>query len=75
MFLFPKIGEVKMRRLEIGLSQHKLSQIAGLGGNAINRIESGKTSGIHPLRAKAIAEALNCEVTDIFINENLLSPH
>lgn len=73
MFLTPKIDKVRMRRLEIGLSQHKLSLIAGLGGNAINRIESGETASVHPLRAKAIAKALHCKVSDIFIDEKQAS--
>jgi DNA-binding XRE family transcriptional regulator len=69
MFVQAKLDELRSRRKAANLSQHRLSLIAGLGGNAINNIESGATRAIHPLRAKAIAEALHCEVSDIFINE------
>lgn len=68
MYLVPKVGEIKRRRLESDLSQHKLSMLAGLGGQAINRIERGETSCVHPLRAREIAKALHCGVEDIFTN-------
>lgn len=43
MYLIPKVSEIRTRRLDVGLSQHSLSRTAGLGGQAINRIESGET--------------------------------
>lgn len=58
MYLIPKVSEIRTRRLDAGLSQHSLSRTAGLGGQAINRIESGETSSVHPLRAREIAKAL-----------------
>lgn len=66
MYLHPKITEIQKKRLAVGLSQHGLSLKAGLGGQAINRIESGETSSVHPLRAREIAKALDCKVADIF---------
>lgn len=67
MYLVPKVSEIRTRRLDAGLSHHSLSKTAGLGGQAINRIESGETSSVHPLRAREIAKALHCKVEDIFI--------
>lgn len=66
MYLIPKVSEIKARRLAADLSQHGLSKKAGLGGQAINRIESGETTSVHPLRAREIAKALQCKVEDIF---------
>ena len=48
MYLFPKITEIRERRLAADLSQHGLSLKAGLGGQAINRIERGETTTVHP---------------------------
>lgn len=66
MYLFPKITEIRERRLAADLSQHGLSLKAGLGGQAINRIERGETTTVHPLRAREIAKPLQCGVEDIF---------
>lgn len=66
MFMTPKIDEIVKRRNDAGLSQHQLSLKAGIGGSSLSRIESGTTTAIHPLRAKAIAKTLGCKVTDIF---------
>ncbi len=66
MYLIPNVEEIKRRRLESGLSQHGLSLKAGLGGQAINRIERGETTTVHPLRAREIAKALQCKVEVIF---------
>lgn len=67
MFVKPKIEEVRRRREAIGWSQHHLSIKAGLSGCAVSRIESGKTTLIHPLRAKALAEALGCNIEEICV--------
>lgn len=64
--LVPKIEEIRQRRLKAGLSMWKLSLMAGLPQNALLRIEKGKTSYTHPIRARAIAKALQCGVEDIF---------
>lgn len=61
-----KREEIKRRRKEAGLSQKQLSERAGLPGNAICRIEKGESERTHPLRARVIAEALRCNVEDIF---------
>ena len=54
MYLIPRISAIREKRLEANLSQHMLSLKAGLGGQAINRIEREETNSVHPLRAKAI---------------------
>ena len=59
-----KRDEIKRRRLESGLNKKELK--AGLPANAIGRIEKGESEQTHPLRARAIAEALRCGVEDIF---------
>lgn len=64
--LIPKIEEIQRRREEAGLSRCQLSQAAGLPKNALSRIEYRQTNYTHPIRARAIAEALHCELTDIF---------
>lgn len=61
-----KREELKHRRLVSGLNKKELSLKAGLPANAIGRIEKGESEQTHPLRARAIAEALQCEVEDIF---------
>lgn len=66
MYLKPKVKELQSLRKLNGLSMHQLSLKAGLGGQAICRIENEITKSIHPLRAKEIARVLDCEVKDIF---------
>ena len=61
-----KREEIKRRRLVNGLNKKELSLRAGLPANAIGRIEKGESERTHPLRARAIAEALHCGVEDIF---------
>ena len=56
----------------MNLSQRQLSSKAGLPLNAICRIEKGNNSYVYPIRAKAIAEALGCEIIDIFKEVNNL---
>lgn len=66
MMLRPKPNEIKRLRFIKGLSQHKLSLSAGLGGSSICRIEKLDSLSVHHLRANAIASALDCNVEDIF---------
>ncbi len=66
MFVKPKIKEIQKKRKKLGLSKHQVSLKAGLGGSSLSRIETGTTKHIHPLRARAIAEMLQCDVEDIF---------
>ena len=68
--LKPNIAEINKRRKELSLSCYALSKKAGLPLNAIARIESGKYANTYPIRAKAIAEALNCKLSDIFMEVN-----
>ena len=48
------------------MSRQKLSLMAGLPKKAILRIEAGRASYTYPIRARAISEALNCQIGDIF---------
>lgn len=65
MFLKPKGATIKNRRESLGYSRYALSMKAGLGGNAIKRMEEGLHL-VHPLRAKAIAEIFGCDIEEIF---------
>ena len=64
--LIPLRDEIRTRRIEMKLNCSQLSLKAGLPQNAIGRIERGESKFTHPLRAKVIAKALGCKVTDIF---------
>lgn len=62
----PRQEEIKKRREKLGLLRSELSRRAGLPDNAILRIEKGETKYTHPIRARAIADALGCELEDVF---------
>ena len=47
MYLIPIASEIRKKRIDAHLSQHGLSLKAGLGGQAINRIERKELSLIH----------------------------
>lgn len=64
--LVPNKLKIVERRLELKLSQKALSQKAGLPENAVYRLENKDFRYIYPIRAKAIARALKCKVSDIF---------
>lgn len=64
--LVPKKEEIKRRREKKGFSQRQLSCKAGLPVNAVCRLENGNYSFTYPLRAKAIADALDCNIEDVF---------
>lgn len=66
MYLKPKIDEIQQRRKQLHLTKHQVSLRAGLGNQALSRIETNTTKAIHPLRAKQIAKVLKCKVSDIF---------
>ena len=65
--IIPKADEIKKRREEKGLTKAGLSRKAGLPTNAIYRIESKEVAYTFPIRARAIANALECELEDVFI--------
>lgn len=65
MLLNVKQQQLSDRRKSMNLSQHKLSILSGLSGNAIFRMET-KEHRVSPLRAKAVADILECDVADIF---------
>lgn len=62
----PKREIIHELRIKKGLSMNQLSIIAGLSPCSIYRIERGISTYTHPIRAKVIAEALDCKVEDIF---------
>lgn len=64
--IIPKKEEIQKRREALGLTKAGLSRKAGLSTNALFRIESGESGYTHPIRAKAIAEALECQLEDVF---------
>ncbi len=64
--LKPKSAEIKKRRMARTLSQRQLSILCGLPDNAICRIEKGDFQSIYPIRARAIAQALQCELYELF---------
>jgi DNA-binding XRE family transcriptional regulator len=65
MYLKPKSEAIASKRTELKLSRYALSKKAGLGKYAIARMEEGSHS-VHPLRAKAVADALGCSINDLF---------
>ena len=67
MFVIPKVEALRQRRIAQGLDMKGLSIKAGLPGNAILRIEKGECARTNHLRAQSIADALGCQVEDIFI--------
>lgn len=66
MFVIPKVEALRQRRIAQGLDMKGLSTKAGLPGNAILRIEKGECARTNHLRAQSIADALGCQVEDIF---------
>jgi len=54
-----EIGQrIKKRRLELGLTQLKLSEMAGISQSALQGVESGKSKS--PRNIGSMARALNC---------------
>lgn len=65
MYIVP-IGEnIRKKREEKGLSRYALSKKANLGAYALARMEKEEHK-THMLRAKALCDALNCEITELF---------
>lgn len=62
----PKISRLREQREKCGLTRFALSKKIGMGGSALYRIEAGISPSVHGLTAKAIADALGCQVEDIF---------
>lgn len=60
------------KRTEKNLSQHKLSVISGLSGNAIFRMEKYDHK-VNKFHAKAVADALGCSINELFIRERVAS--
>lgn len=69
MWLTPKSQAIKERREEKGYSMRSLSIIAGLGKSSVMRMEKN-INHVHPLRAEALAKALDCTVDDLFEKED-----
>lgn len=59
----PSIAQnIKQKRKEQGLSQDKLSKLAGVAYNTIVKIESGENSNPTIITLQKIAKALNVRV-------------
>lgn len=65
-----KTEELKRKRLQAGLSRTKLSRLAGLGAYTAARLEDGIVSTTRYISAKAIADVLKCDVSEIFDDRN-----
>lgn len=65
MLLCVRKDKLIAKRKMMNLSQHELSLLSGLSGNAVFRMEA-QSHKVNPLRAKAVANVLNCEVSEIF---------
>ena len=65
--LIPLREEIRKRRIEKELTMSALSKKANLPNNALYRIEKGNFKYVFPIRAIAIANALDCDISDIFI--------
>ena len=65
MLMMVNQAELARKREEKGLTRHKLSLLAGLSNNAVFRMET-KLYRVSSLRAKAVADALGCDVADLF---------
>ena len=74
MLLKVKQQQLTEMRKSLNLSQHKLSVLAGLSGNAVFRMEK-QAHKINPLRAKAVADVLGCELADIFCVSDSFCTH
>ena len=56
---------IKKYRLELGVSQDKLSKLAGITLHTIAKIESGSTLDPRVETLKRIADALGCSIDDL----------
>jgi len=61
---------LKNYRRKAGLSQDKLSKLAGITLHAITKIESGATLDPRVLTIKKIADALDCTVDELLATKN-----
>ena len=61
----PLAKNIKKYREKHGMSQDKLSKLAGITLYAITKIESGATLDPRVLTVKKIAVALGCSVDDL----------
>ena len=61
----PLAQNIKKRREKAGMSQDKLSKLAGVTLYAITKIESRATLDPRVLTVKKIADALGCTIDDL----------
>lgn len=71
MFVVPLSANIRAQRENKGITQHQLSCIAGLPGNAVFRMENGNSKKTSNLRAQAIANALGCPIEELFEMPNI----
>jgi transcriptional regulator, XRE family len=60
--------KIKEKRKERNMTQDQLAKQAGVSRTTISGLESGKTSVTSTQTIRKIANALKCEVGDIFCN-------
>lgn len=65
MYLKANAAAIWKRRKELGMTQLQVDQKAGIGSMSLTRMENEKHL-VHPFRAKAVADALECQVYDLF---------
>lgn len=63
---------LKSRRLELGLTQHQLAQLAGVRQQTIHRIEAGTSN--RPRHLVEIADALNCQAKWLLFGDESSCP-
>ncbi len=68
MLLKVNASELQRHREQAQMTPYRLAKEAGLPVSAIYRLEDGTTKMTNHLRAREIAEALQCGVEDIFTN-------
>ena len=59
-----KAAELRRRRLKATLSRQDLGRLSGISSKRIEQIENGY-SGVKPETARALAEALGCEPSEL----------
>jgi len=65
-----KIGDkIKLRRLELGLSQNELGRAIFGSGSYVSRIESGEFVDLRATTLRRLTGALRCTVDDLIPKE------
>lgn len=65
MLLTVQQDKLIKKRKSLNMSQYRLSLLSGLSGNSVFRMEN-QDHRVSPLRAKAVADALQCQIDELF---------